>query len=138
MPEKNALADYATQKNVKEDARLIEKRKRMLASFLNRIMVHPVLSRDHIVHLFLEGGTPWSGIIHGSLYAPLLKQKDDGDVIIDKDAIKIPGTVLPLLSHLISFISRFTFPSSSRIHIKIHRTHHLYPQNTLPNLKKNE
>ena len=38
---------------------MIEKRKRMLQTFLNRVANHPELGRDHVFHRFLESGVAW-------------------------------------------------------------------------------
>lgn len=52
--------DYAVlQARVKDDLPTIEKRKRMLQTFLNRVARHPELGRDHVFHRFLENGVIW-------------------------------------------------------------------------------
>lgn len=38
---------------------MVEKRKRMLQSFLVRVAKHPTLGRDHVFHQFLEDGVVW-------------------------------------------------------------------------------
>jgi hypothetical protein len=38
---------------------MIEKRKRMLQSFLNRILNHSKLGSEHVFHRFLESGVSW-------------------------------------------------------------------------------
>ncbi|CAO3597790.1 unnamed protein product [Absidia cylindrospora] len=43
---------------------MVEKRKRMLQTFLNRVAKHPVLGHDHVFHRFLESGVPWSDVLH--------------------------------------------------------------------------
>lgn len=54
------LVDYAAlQTRVKDDLPMIEKRKRMLQTFLNRIAKHPELSRDHVFHRFLSSNIVW-------------------------------------------------------------------------------
>lgn len=40
---------------------MVEKRKRMLQTFLNRVAKHPILGHDHVFHRFLEAGTAWVG-----------------------------------------------------------------------------
>jgi hypothetical protein len=53
-------ADYAAiQKSVKDDVVMIEKRKRMLQTFLNRILSHSRLGAEHVFHRFLESGVSW-------------------------------------------------------------------------------
>lgn len=42
---------------------MVEKRKRMLQSFLVRVAKHPTLGRDHVFHQFLEDGVVWVTII---------------------------------------------------------------------------
>lgn len=41
------------------DMSMIDKRKRMLGRFLSRIIVHPVLSQEHIFHRFIYGTESW-------------------------------------------------------------------------------
>ncbi|KAI0244754.1 Sorting nexin, cytoplasm-to-vacuole targeting pathway/endosomal sorting [Massospora cicadina] len=48
IPDKHSIAQYATkQTRAKEDVHVIDKRKRMLQSFLNRIVAHPILASEH-------------------------------------------------------------------------------------------
>jgi sorting nexin-41/42 len=47
------------QTKAKEDVAIIDKRKRMLQSFLNRVSSHPELSNEHVFHKFLETGVSW-------------------------------------------------------------------------------
>ncbi|GBB97663.1 hypothetical protein RclHR1_03030007 [Rhizophagus clarus] len=64
IPEKHSFADYATlQGKAKEDVAIIEKRKRMLQSFLNRVSNHPQLSNEHVFHKFLETGVSWTEVL---------------------------------------------------------------------------
>lgn len=54
------LADYAAApRKATEDVNIIDHRKRMLQSFLNRLAQHPILRRDHVVHRFLTGDASW-------------------------------------------------------------------------------
>lgn len=67
IPEKHSLSAYAKHTSLartKDDPKVILKRKRMLASFLNRLIRHPVLSREHLVHGFLEPGG-WNEVLKG-------------------------------------------------------------------------
>ncbi|KAI8341082.1 hypothetical protein BC941DRAFT_346665 [Chlamydoabsidia padenii] len=65
IPEKHSIVDYAAlQTRVKDDLPMVEKRKRMLQTFLNRVAKHPVLGHDHVFHRFLESGVPWSDVLH--------------------------------------------------------------------------
>ncbi|KAL1915855.1 uncharacterized protein VTP21DRAFT_6243 [Calcarisporiella thermophila] len=64
IPEKHSFTDYATMQNrVKDDVVMIEKRKRMLQTFLNRLAEHPILSTAHAFHRFLDV-VPWSEVLH--------------------------------------------------------------------------
>ncbi|KAI9357695.1 hypothetical protein DFJ73DRAFT_820862 [Zopfochytrium polystomum] len=79
VPDKHSMADYATRPGkAKDDPKIIEQRKRMLQSFLNRVLGHPVLSREHVVHRFLEPGNTWSEILATSGLAQYMKKKDKG------------------------------------------------------------
>ncbi|KAI9176156.1 Sorting nexin, cytoplasm-to-vacuole targeting pathway/endosomal sorting [Blastocladiella emersonii ATCC 22665] len=74
IPEKHSLADYATkQTRAKQDRVIIDKRKRMLQLFLNRIAWHPILSTEHLFHRFLEPGVLWSDILHSAKVTTLPK-----------------------------------------------------------------
>uniref|UniRef100_U9V033 PX domain-containing protein n=1 Tax=Rhizophagus irregularis (strain DAOM 181602 / DAOM 197198 / MUCL 43194) TaxID=747089 RepID=U9V033_RHIID len=74
IPEKHSLADYATlQGKAKEDVAIIEKRKRMLQSFLNRVSNHPQLSNEHVFHKFLETGVSWNDVLKSRLLSSLPK-----------------------------------------------------------------
>ena len=54
------VADYAAApRKATEDLSIIDHRKRMLQSFLNRLVQHPILRRDHVVHRFLTGDASW-------------------------------------------------------------------------------
>jgi len=70
IPEKHSMctclhdetneADYAAApRKATEDVNIIDHRKRMLQSFLNRLAQHPILRRDHVVHRFLTGDASW-------------------------------------------------------------------------------
>jgi len=57
IPEKHSLTEYAIkQGKAKDNPKIIEKRKRMLQVFLNRLGKHPVFASLHIFHVFLEPG----------------------------------------------------------------------------------
>jgi hypothetical protein len=65
------LALYATKPGkAQQDPVIIAKRKRLLQSFLNRLLVHPILRRAHELHLFLTGDV-WGDVVSGS---PLRKK----------------------------------------------------------------
>ncbi|KAI9281395.1 hypothetical protein BC943DRAFT_282404 [Umbelopsis sp. AD052] len=74
IPEKHSITDYAAiQKSVKDDVVMIEKRKRMLQSFLNRILNHSKLGSEHVFHRFLESGVSWSEVLHSPPLSTLPK-----------------------------------------------------------------
>ncbi|KAF9956557.1 Sorting nexin, cytoplasm-to-vacuole targeting pathway/endosomal sorting [Mortierella alpina] len=65
IPEKHTISNYANiQNKSKEDAAMVEKRKRMLQKFLNRLAKHEILSYEHVFHRFLETGVSWSELTH--------------------------------------------------------------------------
>ncbi|KAG0043150.1 Sorting nexin, cytoplasm-to-vacuole targeting pathway/endosomal sorting [Gryganskiella cystojenkinii] len=65
IPEKHSISNYANiQNKSKEDAAMVEKRKRMLQKFLNRLAKHEILSYEHVFHRFLEAGVSWSELMH--------------------------------------------------------------------------
>ncbi|KAI9267831.1 hypothetical protein BY458DRAFT_511503 [Sporodiniella umbellata] len=64
IPEKHSLVDYAAlQAKVRDDLAMIEKRKRMLQTFLNRVAKHPELGQDHVFHQFLEHNVAWADVL---------------------------------------------------------------------------
>ncbi|CAO3678848.1 unnamed protein product [Umbelopsis vinacea] len=74
IPEKHSITDYAAiQKSVKDDVVMIEKRKRMLQSFLNRVLNHSKLGSEHVFHRFLESGVSWSEVLHSPPLSTLPK-----------------------------------------------------------------
>ncbi|KAI8997906.1 hypothetical protein BDB01DRAFT_772871 [Pilobolus umbonatus] len=74
IPEKHSLVDYAAlQTRVKDDLAMVEKRKRMLQTFLNRIAKHPELGQDHVFHRFLENGVTWTDVLHSPPLSTLPK-----------------------------------------------------------------
>ncbi|CEP15437.1 hypothetical protein [Parasitella parasitica] len=74
IPEKHSLVDYAAlQTRVKDDLPMVEKRKRMLQTFLNRVAKHPELGKDHVFHRFLESNVTWSDVLHSPPLSTLPK-----------------------------------------------------------------
>ncbi|KAG0171550.1 Sorting nexin, cytoplasm-to-vacuole targeting pathway/endosomal sorting [Apophysomyces sp. BC1034] len=108
IPEKHSLVDYAAlQTRVKDDLSMIEKRKRMLQTFLNRVAKHPELGRDHVFHRFLENGVLWSDVLHSPplsvlpknpLQAVVSKQADlpPHSTVLSNTLIPIPTTAYTL------------------------------------------
>ncbi|CAO3643279.1 unnamed protein product [Cunninghamella blakesleeana] len=100
IPEKHSLVDYAAlQTRVKDDLAMIEKRKRMLQTFLNRVAKHPVLGRDHVFHRFLENGVPWSDVLHSPPLSVL--PKNPLQLTVQNNTVSTHGTNNVLTSHLI-------------------------------------
>jgi len=60
IPGKSNLIEYATGSGKNQKDTMVEKRKRMLQTFLNRLRKHPVLCCMHIIHLFIQQGAQWS------------------------------------------------------------------------------
>ncbi|OUM65531.1 hypothetical protein PIROE2DRAFT_59962 [Piromyces sp. E2] len=60
IPSKSNIIEYATGSGKNQKDTMVEKRKRMLQTFLNRLRKHPVFSSMHIVHLFIQSGAQWS------------------------------------------------------------------------------
>jgi hypothetical protein len=60
IPEKHSMADYAARPTkAKEDAGIIELRKRMLAVFLNRCRAMKEVMEDGVFWRFLDPHTSW-------------------------------------------------------------------------------
>ncbi|PSN74124.1 hypothetical protein BS50DRAFT_8480 [Corynespora cassiicola Philippines] len=65
IPEKHSMADYAAKPTkAKEDAGIIELRKRMLAVFLNRCRRMADVLDDGVFWRFLEPTASWNEVIH--------------------------------------------------------------------------
>ncbi|KAF9585436.1 Sorting nexin, cytoplasm-to-vacuole targeting pathway/endosomal sorting [Lunasporangiospora selenospora] len=74
IPEKHTISNYANLQNKsKEEAAIVEKRKRLLQKFLNRLAVHEILSHEHIFHRFLETDVSWTELLHGPPVSTLPK-----------------------------------------------------------------
>ncbi|CAO3645534.1 unnamed protein product [Cunninghamella echinulata] len=79
---------------------MIEKRKRMLQTFLNCVAKHPVLGRDHVFHRFLESGVPWSDVLHSPPLSVL--PKNPLQLTVHNNTVSTHGTNNNILtSHLI-------------------------------------
>ncbi|KAI8373172.1 uncharacterized protein BYT42DRAFT_579445 [Radiomyces spectabilis] len=64
IPEKHSIVDYSLlQTRMKKDADVVEKRKRMLQAFLNRLARHPELGHNHTFHQFLDSDVVWADIL---------------------------------------------------------------------------
>ncbi|KAI8377580.1 uncharacterized protein BYT42DRAFT_349257 [Radiomyces spectabilis] len=65
IPEKHTLSEYAyVQRRMTDEQPLIDKRKRLLQRFLQRLAAHPTLCREHILHLFLDPDILWANVLH--------------------------------------------------------------------------
>ncbi|KAJ3127434.1 Sorting nexin, cytoplasm-to-vacuole targeting pathway/endosomal sorting [Physocladia obscura] len=83
VPEKHSVADYAIRNplsstnKVKDDPKMIDARRRQLQTFLNRVAAHPLLSREHAFHGFLDPqGRSFLEILQDCGVAHFLKIKD--------------------------------------------------------------
>lgn len=65
IPSKQSLTDYAVkgQSKAREDATIIARRKRLLEDFLRRLVRHPILGGEHVLHRFLEEDVSWVSYI---------------------------------------------------------------------------
>ncbi|KAG5458948.1 MAG: hypothetical protein BJ554DRAFT_736, partial [Olpidium bornovanus] len=57
---------YTIRFGTADDLITVEKRKRMLQSFLNRLVRHPILSTEHVFHRFLDPDTQWNEVLHSA------------------------------------------------------------------------
>lgn len=75
IPEKHTMADYAAKPTkAKEDAGIIELRKRMLAMFLNRCRKMTDVLEDGVFWRFLDPYTSWSDVLNSPPVANIPKQ----------------------------------------------------------------
>jgi hypothetical protein len=74
IPEKHSFADYAAKPTkAKEDAGVIELRKRMLATFLNRCRRMKEVREDGVWWRFLDPNVSWSEVLHSHPAASIPK-----------------------------------------------------------------
>ncbi|KAJ4334467.1 Sorting nexin, cytoplasm-to-vacuole targeting pathway/endosomal sorting [Ascochyta clinopodiicola] len=75
IPEKHSMADYAARPTkAKEDAGIIELRKRMLAVFLNRCRAMKEVMEDGVFWRFLDPHTSWNEVLSSAPVANIPKQ----------------------------------------------------------------
>ncbi|KAJ2958959.1 hypothetical protein NQZ79_g5541 [Umbelopsis isabellina] len=111
IPEKHSITDYAAiQKSVKDDVVMIEKRKRMLQTFLNRTLMHNKLGAEHVFHRFLESGVSWSEVLHSPPLSTLPKNPMHVALTQRSDSQGGDGTIQPTSSSSSSLIP---MPSAS-------------------------
>ncbi|RCI04118.1 Autophagy-protein 20 [Rhizopus stolonifer] len=97
IPEKHSLVDYAAlQAKVRDDLAMVEKRKRMLQTFLNRVAKHPQLGKDHVFHRFLENNVTWSDVLHSPPLSTL--PKNPLQMVVSDDSQVPTHTSNPILS----------------------------------------
>ena len=92
IPEKHNIKDYASKPGkAKENPSIIDKRKRLLQAFLNRVAAHPVLRGEHIYHRFIRGEGSWTEILADSGLSFHLKKKDTVVNVSERASLKNPG-----------------------------------------------
>ncbi|KAF9439257.1 Sorting nexin, cytoplasm-to-vacuole targeting pathway/endosomal sorting [Entomortierella beljakovae] len=90
IPEKHTISNYANiQNKSKEDAVIVEKRKRMLQKFLNRLAKHEILSYEHIFHRFLEPEATWSELMHSPPISTLPKNPMSAPLTASASAVSL-------------------------------------------------
>ncbi|CAO3663799.1 unnamed protein product [Rhizopus stolonifer] len=94
---------------------MIDKRKRMLGRFLSRIIVHPVLSQEHIFHRFIYGTESWIDIVQSS---PLTELSRDPLMFFDITSIMNPS-VIPIPSS--SYILKHPHQGFEALEIKMNK-----------------
>ncbi|KAI8340261.1 hypothetical protein BC941DRAFT_511626 [Chlamydoabsidia padenii] len=98
IPEKHSLLDYASLQNrVTHDITTIEKRKRMLQTFLNQVAKHPYLGHNHLFHQFLDPNIIWADVLQSPPLLTLAKQHPLHFVLPTSSSS--PWSYHPLLSH---------------------------------------
>ncbi|KAI9292374.1 PX-domain-containing protein [Neoconidiobolus thromboides FSU 785] len=89
IPNKHTLAQYATKQNrAKDDVMMIEKRKRMLQSFLNRLLSHPFLVKEHLFHRFLDKDSNWNEVVN----TPIIPHSNRSSINIQVNGETIENT----------------------------------------------
>ncbi|TPX37299.1 hypothetical protein SeLEV6574_g07933 [Synchytrium endobioticum] len=124
IPEKHSVAAYAAKPGkAKDDPNVIEKRKRLLQSFLNRVAAHPILGREHVFHQFLQPNISWiENLASSGLAHHLRKKEPKASLITDKPTLKRPD---PLYVASEDFTSKFASHISHllKVHKKIVKHH---------------
>ncbi|BGP17825.1 hypothetical protein JCM10213_008375 [Rhodosporidiobolus nylandii] len=105
LPPKNTLSSYAiagaNPAKAKEDAALIARRRRMLATFLNRTLQHKVLGQDRVFRRFLDPETPWLDVLHSP---PV--------TLVPKNPLRAPAHD-PTDAEMLALFASLPLPSSS-------------------------
>ncbi|KAF9102362.1 Sorting nexin, cytoplasm-to-vacuole targeting pathway/endosomal sorting [Mortierella sp. AM989] len=90
IPEKHTISNYANLQNKsKEDAVIVEKRKRMLQKFLNRLAKHEILSYEHFFHRFLEADVSWTELMHSPPISTLPKNPMSATLTASASAVSL-------------------------------------------------
>lgn len=123
IPEKHSVAAYASKAGkAKKDPKIIDKRKRTLQTFLNRLAVHPFFREEPVFHSFLEGSKSWSDILSNSGLANYLWKKDSSSTETgvkgkDKGELKNPIAEFTIQEELANhFMNQFS------VILKIHNS----------------
>jgi sorting nexin-4 len=92
IPDKHSVVAYAAKPGkALQDPKIIQKRKILLQSFLNRVASHPNLQGCHEFHIFLMGDTPWSEVVaNGS--PRLTKKSSIASLALETRSLRKPGT----------------------------------------------
>ncbi|CEG81290.1 hypothetical protein RMATCC62417_15511 [Rhizopus microsporus] len=113
IPEKHTLSEYARKD---ENASMIDKRKRMLERFLNRVCSHPILRQEHVFHRFILGSENWSDVLHSPPLSDLPK-----DPLSTHDYTSLTNTsVIPIPSS--SYILKHPQPEFEQSEAKVDKT----------------
>ncbi|KAF8973454.1 Sorting nexin, cytoplasm-to-vacuole targeting pathway/endosomal sorting [Entomortierella lignicola] len=105
IPEKHTISNYANLQNKsKEDAVMVEKRKRMLQKFLNRLAKHEILSYEHIFHRFLETDSSWTELMHSPPISTL--PKNPMSATLTASASAVPPSRSTSVPHSPTFASQ--------------------------------
>ncbi|GAA5833022.1 hypothetical protein JCM11251_006482 [Rhodosporidiobolus azoricus] len=105
LPPKNTLTSYAIAgtkpAKAKEDAALIARRRRMLATFLNRTLLHKALGQDRVFQRFLDPETPWLDVLHSP---PV--------TLVPKNPLRAPAND-PTDAEMLALFANLPLPSSN-------------------------
>ncbi|KAI8871423.1 hypothetical protein GQ42DRAFT_110368, partial [Ramicandelaber brevisporus] len=99
LPEKHSFTQMViTNKGKENEEKLIEKRMRMLQTFLNKIAQHSVLCREHLFHRFLEPGINWNEVLSSPLVTSWPRNILAMPPSTSRRTINADGTIVPSIS----------------------------------------